>query len=86
MNGKIAWISANGNAIWWTTSSGGEWVIGTASKIGENIGGLFSDDPFSPDSDCLQEVSKWNVYNGNEFISSTNVSFECFTGNLNFWQ
>ena len=85
MNGKRAWISTNGNAIWWIASSG-RWVIGTESAIGANLGGLFSDDPFDPDSDCPQQVSKWNVWTGTELVSSTSVLFECFKGNLKFWQ
>ena len=81
VNGRKAWISDHGNAIWWI-SSFGRWVIGAVSDIGENLGGLFSDDPFDPDSDCPQQVSKWEVWSGTEFISSTGVSFECYTGNL----
>ena len=79
VNGRKSWTSDN-NAIWWMSSLG-KWVIGPASNIGENNGALFSDDPFDPDSDCPQQVSKWEVWTGTEFISSTGVSFECYTGN-----
>ena len=78
VNGKQAWISANGNAIWWISSSG-KWVIGQASAIGSNVGGLFSDDPSNPDSGCPQNVTKWKVWNGDAFIQvdSKEVSFGC---------
>ena len=81
VNGKQSWTSVNGNAIW-RSASIAEWVIGTASGIGGNIGGLFSNDPSDPDSNCPQQVSKWNVYNGNakDFVevASSDVSFECY--------
>ena len=87
VNGKQAWISANGNAIWWISSSG-KWVIGQASAIGSNVGGLFSDDPSNPDSGCPQNVTKWKVWNGNAFIQvdSKEVSFGCpeLKGTLEF--
>ena len=40
---------------------------------------LFSNDPSNPDSNCPQQVSKWIVYNGNEFVGvdSSDVSFGC---------
>ena len=78
VNGKQTWISDNGNAIWWISSSG-KWVIGTASAIGSNVGGLFSDDPSNPDSSCPQKVKKWKVWNGDAFIQvdSKEVSFGC---------
>ena len=81
VNGKQSWTSVNGNAIWWSASVG-EWVIGSASGIGGNIGGLFSNDPSDPDSNCPHQVSKWNVWNGNakDFVevASSDVSFECY--------
>ena len=80
VNGRKAWTSDD-NAIWWM-SNFGEWVIGPASHIGEDFGGLFSNDPFDPDSDCPQQVSKWEVWTGTEWISSTGVSFECYTGKV----
>ena len=78
VNEKQAWISDSGNAIWWISSSG-RWVIGSASGIGGNSGGLFSNDPSNPDSECPQQVSKWNVWNGNGFtgVDSTEVLFAC---------
>ena len=79
MNGKRVWISTNGNAIWWIASSG-RWVIGPESAIGANLGGLFSDDPFDPDSECPQHVSKWIVWNSNDkvWVTSSDVSFTCY--------
>ena len=78
VNGKQSWISNSGNAIWWISSSG-QWAIGSASGIGGTIGGLFSNDPSNPDSECPQQVSKWNVWNGNGFtgVDSTEVLFTC---------
>ena len=83
VNGKHAWISTSGNAIW---HSGSQWIFGSASDIGSGYAGISAND----DADCPQDVSSWNVWGGIDVgsveVPSSDVSFECyeFIGNDDF--
>ena len=78
MNGRPAWISTNGwYGIWWVPYYSG-WIIGSASSIGGNSGGVFPGSS-GGDYDCPQSIVTWKYWDGSGFVEAAagDVVLEC---------
>ena len=73
INGHPAWISKSDHAIW---NIGNKWIIGSNSSFGSSFGGIFAQN----DTECPNEVSIWQIHDGNDWIDvpSSDVAIECF--------
>ena len=88
MNGKTSWISSSNTALWYNPVAD-DWICGSVDDLGSHIGGISSTGaqgrsscPYNVPNDAWAYVvdDSWVIADAND------VSIECLTGNLSFWQ
>ena len=90
VKGKTSWISSSSHALWYY-AAGSDWMIGSEDDLGTGTGGILSTGgqgrsscPYNVPNDAWEflnsDIGSWIIADAND------VSIECLTGNLSFWQ